>query len=210
MNEHAGESNFVDSVDCEIANWTLCMSDPGQLQPAVPNPALQLERSRVPSPDLSRALYIAVGAHSCWTDRFGWSYRDWQRWVEREEVALWIATVSGTPAGFFEIEAQGAGATEITLIGLLPQFHSRGLGASLLSECSRVAWRRGMDWGIGTGRSSHVFLQTSSLDHRHALPNYISRGYEIVKAERLTKSVPNPQYIPWRLQEDPRNRVNSC
>ena len=41
--------------------------------------------------------------------------------------------VAGTPAGYFELEAQERGNVEIAYFGLLPRFIGRGLGGALLT-----------------------------------------------------------------------------
>ncbi|MER5889427.1 GNAT family N-acetyltransferase, partial [Streptomyces sp. NPDC001941] len=156
----------------DVTTWTLRMDAPGRLRPAHTDAPIRVERSEVPSIDLSRALYAAVGSRVCWTDRFAWDHETWEAWVNRESMATWIATVQGTVAGYFELEAQPGGAVEIVLFGLLPQFYGQGLGGALLTACVRNAWRAGTDWAPEHGPVSSVYLRTSTLDHRHAVRNY--------------------------------------
>ncbi|WP_198676655.1 GNAT family N-acetyltransferase [Streptomyces atratus] len=180
------------------------MSSPDRLRPVRADVPMRVERSQVPSIDLSRALYAAVGSRVCWTDRFAWDHETWEAWVNRDTMATWIATVRGTVAGFFELEAQPGGAVEIVLFGLLPQFYGQGLGGALLTACVENAWRGGVDWSPGSGPTSHVFLRTSTLDHRHAVRNYLARGFETAEAETADKPVPDPRLAPWPLPRDPR------
>ncbi|WP_405774647.1 GNAT family N-acetyltransferase [Streptomyces sp. NBC_00859] len=205
------QTEFIDSgaaakiVQQGVTTWTLRMSSPGQLRPVRSNTPMRVERSQVPSIDLSRALYAAVGSHVCWTDRFAWSHETWEAWVQRESMGTWIATVHGTVAGFFELEAQPGGAVEIVLFGLLPQFYGQGLGGALLTACVEQAWRGGIDWGGPHATpASHVFLRTSTLDHRHAVRNYLARGFETAEAETSNKRIPDPRMAPWPLPRDPR------
>lgn len=127
-----------------VTEWTMEMADAADLRPAPPpGGEMAFTRARVPSADVSRALYAAVGAPVCWTDRFPWTHADWRAWVERPELSTWIAMAEGTVAGFFEIEAQAAGDTEIHLVGLTPAFVGRGYGGHLVEQCVRRAWQRG-------------------------------------------------------------------
>ncbi|MFH8294748.1 GNAT family N-acetyltransferase [Streptomyces sp. NPDC018059] len=193
------------TVSRGVTTWTLRMSSPERLRPVRAGVPMRVERSQVPSVDLSRALYAAVGSRVCWTDRFEWDHETWEAWVGRDTVATWIATVRGTVAGFFELETQPGGAVEIVLFGLLPQFYGQGLGGALLTACVENAWRGGADWSPGAGPTSHVFLRTSTLDHRHAVRNYLARGFETAEAETADKPIPDLRLAPWPLPRDPRS-----
>jgi GNAT superfamily N-acetyltransferase len=202
--EIIGSGPAAEIVQRGVTTWTLRMSSPGRLRPARTDVPMRVERSGVPSIDLSRALYAAVGSRVCWTDRFAWDHETWEAWVNRETVATWIATVQGTVAGFFELETQPGGAVEIVLFGLLPQFYGRGLGGALLTTCVEAAWRGGVDWSAGAAPTEYVYLRTSTLDHRHAVRNYLARGFEKAEAETADKRIPDPRLAPWPLPRDPR------
>ena len=77
-------------------------------------------------------------------------------------------TVSGAPAGYFELRRDRAGGTEIVYFGLLPEFTGRGLGGFLLTMAVERAWSSGTE---------RVWLHTNTLDHPAALPNYLKRGF---------------------------------
>ncbi|MGW6845126.1 GNAT family N-acetyltransferase [Streptomyces sp. NPDC054958] len=203
--EHVDPGPGAKIVRQDVTTWTLRMSSPEQLRPARSETEMRVERSQVPSVDLSRALYAAVGSHVCWTDRFSWSHETWRAWVHRPSMATWIATVQGTVAGFFELEAQPDGGVEVVLFGLLPQFYGRGLGGVLLTACVERAWRGGVEWGgPGALPARYVYLRTSTLDHRHAVRNYLARGFETAEARTDAKPIPDPRMAPWPLARDPR------
>jgi ribosomal protein S18 acetylase RimI-like enzyme len=79
------------------------------------------------------------------------------------------------PAGYFELKREASGAIEIAYFGLLPSAIGRALGKHLLTLAVEHAWRE---------RPSRVWLHTSSLDHPHALGNYMKRGFRIVRVEQ--------------------------
>ncbi|MFC6882169.1 MULTISPECIES: GNAT family N-acetyltransferase [Actinomadura] len=188
-----------------VTEWTMEMLDAADLRPAPPPGApMEFSRARVPSADVSRALYAAVGAPVCWTDRFPWTHADWRAWVGRPELATWIAMAEGTVAGFFEIEAQPGGDTEIHLVGLTPAFVGRGYGGHLVEQCVRRAWRRGRAWARDTGPATRVWLRTSTLDHPNAMANYRRRGFKVAAERTFAKTVPDPRAAPWPLPRDPR------
>ena len=145
----------------EIAIYYLEMTDPGQLTPGrVAGDALELKQAEVPSPELNRYLYTAVGGDWYWVDRLGWTYQEWLTWLSRPKIETWVAYERGTPAGYFELDGTKDGEVEIAQIGLLPQFIGGGLGGRLLTMATECAW------GIG---GSRVWLHTCSLDHPNAL-----------------------------------------
>ena len=63
---------------------------------------------------------------------------------------------------------------EIAYFGLLKEYQNKKLGSYLLSE----AIKKSFEYNDG-----RVWLHTCSLDHKHALNNYISRGMKIFKTE---------------------------
>ncbi|WP_243708275.1 GNAT family N-acetyltransferase [Actinomadura sp. GC306] len=188
-----------------VIEWTMEMLDAADLRPApLPGVEMTFTLARVPSPEVNRAMYAAVGARVCWTDRFGWSHADWQAWVDRTELSTWIAMAEGTIAGFFEIEAQPGGDTEIHLVGLTHAFVGRGYGGYLVEQCTRRAWQRGTLWARDAGPATRVWLRTSSLDHPNAMANYHRRGFTVAEQNVVDKPVPDPRLAPWPLPHDPR------
>lgn len=192
--------HHIDETAVKVIDRTLEMRDIADLRPAnLPNAEMIFTQTLNTSVDVSRALYAAVGARVFWTDRFSWSFDDWETWVERPDVATWIALARGTIAGYFELEAQPNGDTEIHLVGLTPSFVGNGYGGYLVEQCVRRAWHRGYLWAKEYGPTKRVTLRTSSLDHPNALHNYLNRGFKIVKEEILYKKVPDPRIVEWPL-----------
>ncbi|MES9542264.1 GNAT family N-acetyltransferase [Spirillospora sp. NPDC049024] len=188
-----------------VTEWEMEMLDAADLRPApLPGVEMTFTLAGLPSPDVNRALYATVGSRVCWTDRFPWTYEQWQAWVERPELSTWIAMAEGTIAGFFEIEAQPGGDTEIHLVGLTPAFVGRGYGGYLVEQCTRRAWQRGELWALDSGPATRVWLRTSSLDHPNAIANYRRRGFKVAAESTAAKLVPDPRVAPWPLPRDPR------
>ena len=165
------------------------MTLPSQLVPPhKPHPAYDLVRVAIPCPPLNRFLYTTVGGDWYWIDRLGWSYAQWQAYLEQETVETWVAYVSGTPAGYFELDGQPGGSIEVAFFGLLPQFVGQGLGGSLLSRAVERAW------SVGAGR---VWVHTCSLDHPNALPGYQARGFRIFNILETEQEIPERPLGPW-------------
>src|SRR6266571_6827778 len=93
----------------------------------------RVERADIPSPELSRFLYTAVGGDWYWTDRLGWDYALWMAYLDRPAVETLVLYVAGTPAGYVELEVQPDDNVEVAYFGLLPRFIGQRLGGFLLS-----------------------------------------------------------------------------
>ena len=78
-------------------------------------------------------------------------------------------------AGWYELRrVPEDGSVEIAYFGLMPGAIGRGLGKALLGCAVRDAWAMG---------ATRVWLHTCTLDHPHALPNYLARGFRVYKTE---------------------------
>src|SRR4051795_11149957 len=112
-----------------VTTYHLEMTDPADLLPKRSDRGdVEVRRAEVPSPELNRFLYAAVGGDLYWVDRLAWTYRRWLDYLDRPGLQTWVAYLAGTPAGYGELEAQPGGDVEIAYFGLLPQFLGRGLG----------------------------------------------------------------------------------
>ena len=129
-----------------------------------------------------------------WSQRPTWSYQQWLDWLARPEVEVWVASVAGTPAGFFELVAQADGDVELISFGLLTPFHGLGIGGFLLTRAVERAWALHGDHGSRTRR---VWLHTRTLDGPHALDNYRARGFVVIAEDQSTGEVPDDAPQPW-------------
>jgi GNAT superfamily N-acetyltransferase len=159
-----------------------------QLRPKRATEEFRVVRAEVPCPEFNRFLYTAVGWQWSWIDKLTWSYEQWRAHVDRPQFGTWVGYVSGTPAGYYELEQQADGDIEIVYFGLLPQFTGKGWGGPLLTSAIESAW----DWG-----ARRVWVHTCSLDHPSALQNYLARGFRQFKKKQGHKSLPQPPQRDW-------------
>ena len=136
---------------------------------------LEVREAKIKQYQLNRFFYQLVGEPWKWTDRLVWSDDAWRDYAENENLRTWVAFMQGSPAGYFELQRQQGGEVEIALLGLAPRFLNLGLGGYFLSRALQSAW----SWE-GTQR---VWLHTCSLDHPHALKNYLARGMKLYRTE---------------------------
>jgi GNAT superfamily N-acetyltransferase len=165
---------MVDKPATAIRTY-LEMRDPAAFRPArLDRVAARVERVIGCPPAFWRFLYTEVGRRYRWVDRLPWSDDEIAAYLADDGVTLWLLTVEGAPAGYFELRADAEGGVEIAYFGLLEAFTGRGLGAHLLTEAVERAWSLG---------ATRVWLHTCSLDHPAALPNYINRGFTAYRRE---------------------------
>lgn len=165
------------------------MTAPTDLEPKRSSrPDLVLARVDPPMPELNRFFYTAVGGDWYWIDRLPWTYRAWQEYLSRPGLETWVLSAAGVPAGYFELDAQPSGDTEIAYFGLLPRFIGGGLGAHLLTAAVERAWQQG---------ARRVWLHTCTLDHPAALRHYQARGFRVYKTETKPETLPPTSPGPW-------------
>ncbi len=158
-----------------VTRTYLEMTSPADLKPAgVAGPGVRLEPMASCPWHFYRYLYTEVGRPYHWRDRLPWSEAQFREWLAGPSV-LWLLTVEGAPAGFFELRTHPDDSVEIAYFGVLPEFQSRGLGKFLLTRAVEAAW---------AGGPGRVWLHTCTLDHPGALPNYLKRGFRKVGEEQ--------------------------
>jgi GNAT superfamily N-acetyltransferase len=153
---------------------------PTVVEASFPDPAFHVERLEPCPPELYRFLYGEVGRPWHWLDRRWWTDAQIREHVSNPAVQIFVLYQGHTVAGFFELSRDECGSVEIAYFGLLPAFIGRNLGAPFLSAAIAHAWAFG---------ASRVWLHTCSLDHPAALPNYLARGFRIVREEQYVARI---------------------
>jgi GNAT superfamily N-acetyltransferase len=128
-----------------------------------------------------RALYTLVGERWFWRDRLAWADVELDAYLASPGVHVWLLSVGDATAGYFELQHHAGGAVEVMYFGLVPAFIGRGLGGWLLTRAAEEAFALG---------GARVILNTCTLDAPQALPNYLARGFTIVREERYLLELP--------------------
>ena len=180
---------MIDHPPVEITTYYLEMLNCAEYQPPrASKVAAELRRVETPLPELNRFLYATVGRDWDWADRLSWPRERWIEWLDRPQLETWIAWVGGTPAGYYELEQQPEQNVEIAYFGLLPQFAGQGLGGWLLGQAIERGWESG---------ARRVWVHTCSLDHPHALANYLARGFKQYRQETTLQHRAPRSSWPW-------------
>ena len=147
-------------------------------RPPEPGPApkgLALVRSEAPPAWWFLALYDAVGAPYGWSDMHGRPRAEVEAFVRHPRAELWALMGDGWPRGFFLLDGRAPPDCDLAYFGLVPEAVGRGLGRWFLASAVHRAWAL-----PGTLR---VTVNTCTLDHPRALPNYLAAGFEVLRRE---------------------------
>jgi len=167
--------------EVEVTRTYLQMQTSAQLVPAKsPDPRARVERMEACPPSFFRYLYAEVGRSYHWVDRLRWTDDEVKAYLADPNVSIWLLSVAGSPAGYFELKRCDDASVEIAYFGLLGEFIGRGLGKYLLTTAAREAFNLGAE---------RVWLHTCTLDDPAALPNYEARGFVAFKTEKYRTSV---------------------
>jgi GNAT superfamily N-acetyltransferase len=166
----------------EVTITYLEMEHPAMLQSRrVERAGLAFVREHPPTAASAARFYRDVGKGYFWIDRASWTDAQWRDELERAGTELWILRDDGADAGFFELTRPAPRTHEIHYLGLLPGREGQGLGAHLLTGAIERAWEAGAD---------RVLVNTCTLDHPRALPNYLARGFEVVRTRTEWRDLP--------------------
>ena len=126
---------------------------------------------------LNKFFYKNIGKKHKWIDRLVWSETQWIDYVSNEKVETYIFKYKDDLVGFFELISHSEKKeVEIAYFGLLEEFQNKKLGSYLLSEAIQKSFKKNI---------IRVWVHTCTLDHKHALNNYIARGMKIFKTETV-------------------------
>jgi GNAT superfamily N-acetyltransferase len=147
-----------------------------------PSEHVELRRRAPIEPADYLELYTLVGERWLWRDRLAWTVEELERYLANQEVHVWSAHVRGSTAGYFELKRHPDRTVEVMYFGLAPAFIGRGLGGWLLTRAAEEAFAL---------HASRVILNTCTLDAPQALPNYLARGFTIVREDQYLLDVPD-------------------
>jgi GNAT superfamily N-acetyltransferase len=149
-----------------------------QLRPAPELPGLVIDEVSPPAASVIRQLYVDIWRQLGGGGRQAWSPSQWAEELAAASIRTWLATLDGTPVGFAELEWQPNGDVGIVEIGVVPTVQGKGIGADLLTRCTRLAWQIPTAHGQPTSR---VWVWTIPDEHPHTISNYLSRGFAVAE-----------------------------
>ncbi len=146
-------------------------------------PGQNFKISKVDPPDfqLNKFFYKQIGRNHRWIDRLSWSDKKWIEFVENPRVKTFILKDNSNLVGYYEtIYDLAKDHSEIAYFGILEEYFGKKCGGYLLSEAIKNLFEDGI---------SRVWLHTCSLDHENAIKNYLARGMQVFKSEKINVEV---------------------
>ena len=139
---------------------------------------LHLEKVLPADFQLNKYFYKEIGKKYRWIDRLTWNDKNWTDYLNTLGVVTYILKSNEDLVGYFEqnIYLQKR-ECEIAYFGILEEYIGKKIGAYLLSEAIKKSFETGL---------KRIWVHTCSLDHKHALDNYLSRGMKVFKSESLS------------------------
>ncbi len=146
-----------------------------------PNNGCKLILMDPPDFQLNRSFYKQIGKDHRWIDRLQWNDQKWINYVESPNTKTFILKDNDELVGYFEqIFHFNQKNCEITYFGIMKEFYGKKYGGYLLTKAIEKSFIAGVE---------KIWLHTCSLDHEHALKNYISRGMKIYKTESINLNI---------------------
>lgn len=163
----------------DVTTTYLEMTSPDLLKPANSPPSLvEFEELTISQAtrDRLRSVHLRVAAPYRW--RRDWVDVNWSKWNPQTHQ-LYVIRANDDDIGLLILEIHDNDAVEIRMFGLVPEFVGRGFGGAALAEGTRIAWSVVHTRGNQRNPTKRVWLHTASIDHEHALKNYLARGFTI-------------------------------
>ncbi|HMS25284.1 MAG TPA: GNAT family N-acetyltransferase [Acidimicrobiia bacterium] len=169
------------------------MKSPDELVAGKQPPShVEIKRQYVDSLNRVRKTYEGIGKPLYWLARPEWPESEWRDLLGKENLYSLLIYVEGNIAGMIELKAEGEGSTELSVFGLLPIYIGKGYGGYALTLAIEKAWDIEQPDGSSTRR---VWVNTSTMDHRHAITNYKARGFVPYKTEDKQREIPDDPQI---------------
>ena len=126
---------------------------------------------------LNKFFYKQIGIDHHWRDRLSWSDKDWIRYVTNDNLKTHILKQGSDLVGYYEQEYHpNLNEVELINMGILKEFRGLKLGSLLLNHAISSASRK---------NPTRMWVHTCTLDHKYALLNYKSKGFEVFKEEEI-------------------------
>jgi len=141
--------------------------------PLASHAVLRAERCTV---SFYRYLYETVGTPWLWYERRLLSDEALAAEIQKPTTEIFVLSVGGVPAGYFELDTAPTRETELRYFGLIPEFIGRGFGPFMLRAAIDRAWARPL---------SRLWVHTRTFDHPKALGYYQRAGFIVYARQKL-------------------------
>jgi|TARA_B100000795_G_C22692140_1_gene396054 GNAT superfamily N-acetyltransferase len=127
--------------------------------------------------NINKFFYRQVGKDHFWRDRLLWSDDEWEKYLNNKNLETGIMKINNNLVGFYEQEFhKKKNEIELIQMGILKEYQGKKLGSYLLKYIIQKALSLDIE---------RLWVHTCSLDHKHALNNYLSKGLKVYKEEEV-------------------------
>ncbi|MDX1738354.1 MAG: GNAT family N-acetyltransferase, partial [Alphaproteobacteria bacterium] len=191
-NDQSSSQNATmgETIPVTISYLEMTARPKGQLRPLpkLDRPVSLIKLTKC-SVSFYRYLYNTIGERWLWWEKRVASDEVIHHVVTRETTDQYLLSVGGVPAGWIQLDDLGnfedRGQTvEIGYFGLFPEFIGCGIGGYLLDFAILTAWDH-------KSNPQRIQVNTCTLDHPAALPNYQKAGFTPYMRE--TVLIPDPR-----------------
>ena len=127
--------------------------------------------------NINKFFYRQIGKDHFWRDRLLWSDKEWHKYVKNVNLETGVMKSDEELIGFFEQEFhKKRNEIELIQMGIMKEHQGKKFGSFLLEYILNKAFNK---------NAERVWVHTCSLDHKHALNNYLSKGFKIFKEETI-------------------------
>jgi len=127
--------------------------------------------------NINKFFYRQIGKDHFWRDRLLWSDNEWKKYINNKNLETGIMKINDNLVGFYEQEFhKDKNEMELIQMGILKEHQGNKLGSFLLKHIIQETFNRDIE---------RLWVHTCSLDHKHALNNYLSKELTIFKEEEI-------------------------
>ena len=127
--------------------------------------------------NINKFFYRQIGKNHFWRDRLLWSDKKWKKYLDNINLETFIMKIDDDLVGFYEQEFhKGKNEMELIQMGVLKEYQGKKLGSFLLKYIIQNTFNRDIE---------RLWVHTCSLDHKYALNNYLSKGFNVFKKEEV-------------------------
>ena len=186
------ESEPADVASVESVVTYLEMTAPPRVLPPQPaGPRLALMKVDAIPLHFYRYLYATIGHDWLWVDRLVLDDDALAERVQREGIEISVLYANGAPAGYFELDLAGGKTADLVYFGLMPDWTGRKIGPWFLGCAVREAFSSGAE---------RLTINTCTLDHPGALRLYQRIGFQPVRRETKSQSIPAGMPLPSHIR----------
>ena len=127
--------------------------------------------------NINKFFYRHVGKDHFWRDRLLWTDKEWKKYINNKSLETGVMKLDGQLIGFYEQQFHAfKNEVELIQMGILKEHQGKKYGSFLLEHIINEAFNK---------NAERIWVHTCSLDHKHALDNYLSKGFKIFKEETI-------------------------